>query len=666
MHADSFTTRLNGVVYGKNQFFGTANYARTVTNSSNVFGFNDSSRVQTVQASVNWSRRFSIFSTLRAGYQFGETTTDLTPFFANRDNISGNAGITGNDQSPENWGPPSLGFRTLTPLTLGGYAANHDISHAFTAEGNWTHNRHNFIYGGGLTIRRLNLFSQQNARGSLTFDGTFTGSDFGDFLLGLPHASSIAFGNPDKFFRAPSLTAYVTDDWRINPTFTANVGVRWEYESPMVERDGRLVNLDIAQGFTAAAPVLASSPTGSITGTKYPNSLVRPDRLGIQPRLAIAWRPIPGSSLVVRAGYGIYRNTNVYQNVATFLAQQPPLSTTSSVTSSTVNPLTLASPFGAVPTTVANTFAVDPNLRVGYAQNWQVSVQRDLPASLTVNLTYLGTKGSHLMQEILPNTYPIGATNPCSLCPSGFIYLQSDGHSLRNSAQIQVRRRLRNGFTATVQYTLSKATDNATAFSGASLGGSAIAQNWLDLSAEEGPSTFDQRHQVTTQIQYSTGQGLGGGALMTGWRGALLKGWTVTSNLTVGSGLPFTPIFLTTVPGTGVVGTIHASLTGESTKASGTGAYLNPAGYTVPAPGEWGTAGRNSARGPAQFSLNGGLGRSFLLGQRLTLDWRFDATNLLNRVVYSSVNPNVGNAQFGLATTASPMRKVQMTARLRF
>jgi hypothetical protein len=85
-----------------------------------------------------------------------------------------------------------------------------------------------------------------------------------------------------------------------------------------------------------------------------------------------------------------------------------------------------------------------------------------------------------------------------------------------------------------------------------------------------------------------------------------------------------------------------------------------------PAAGEWGTAGRNSARGPSQFTLNGGLGRSFLISQRLTLDWRFDAVNLLNRVVYASVNPFVGNPQFGLATTANPMRKVQTVARLRF
>ena len=88
-------------------------------------------------------------------------------------------------------------------------------------------------------------------------------------------------------------------------------------------------------------------------------------------------------------------------------------------------------------------------------------MQRDLPGSLTVTATYLGTKGSHLPQEFLPNTYPAGAVNPCPACPSGFVYSTSNGNSSREAGQWQLRRRLRNGLAASVQYTLSKATDDA-------------------------------------------------------------------------------------------------------------------------------------------------------------------------------------------------------------
>jgi hypothetical protein len=283
-----------------------------------------------------------------------------------------------------------------------------------------------------------------------------------------------------------------------------------------------------------------------------------------------------------------------------------------------------------------------------------------------MTVTYLGTKGSHLMQESLPNTYPLGAVNPCPGCPAGFVYLTSNGRSQRQAGQFQLRRRLRNGLTANVQYTLAKATDDTpAAFTGATLNGGAIAQDWLNLDAELAPSNFDQRHLVTAQFQYTTGVGMGGGALLDGARGTLFKGWTVTTQLTAGSGLPLTPIYLTSVAGTGVTGTIRADVTGVANDLAD-GTYANPAAFTPPAAGQWGSAGRNSIRGPAQFGLNMGLGRSFLWGSRLTLDWRLDASNVINQVTFAAVNTIVGSPQFGLATQANPMRKVQSSLRVRF
>jgi hypothetical protein len=390
------------------------------------------------------------------------------------------------------------------------------------------------------------------------------------------------------------------------------------------------------------------------------------DLRGVQPRIGIAWRPVPGSSLVIRGGYGIYRNSAVYQTLTLLLAQQPPLSTKVSVESSAANPLTLANGFVSPAAGTLNTFAVDPDFRVGYAHNWQLLAQRDLPASLTITATYLGTKSSHLMQEFLPNTYPAGASHPCPACPSGFVYLTSNGSSNRHAGQLLLRRRLRNGLTASAQYTLAKATDDAAAaFTGVSVGGAAIAQDWLDLDAERAASSFDQRHLLTAQVQFTSGVGLGGGALTPGVRGSLLKGWTMTTQLTTGSGLPLTPIVLTSVPGTGVVGTMRADYRAEADTPLD-GAYANPAAYSVPTSGRWGNARRNSIRGPAQFSLNASLGRSFLWGDRFTLDWRFDATNVLNRVTFANVNTIVGSPQFGLPVQANMMRKLQSSLRWRF
>jgi hypothetical protein len=645
--------------------FGNFAYQRTTTDSTNVFGFMDATEVSGVDTAINWSHRYSQSFSLRGRYQFTRLTTQATPYFANRTNVSGDAGIAGNAQDPVNWGPPSLIFTSVEGLADGKYTFNRNLSHAGNVESLLSRGRHSLTLGGDVRIQHFDVLSQQDPRGSFAFTGATTGSDFADFLLGIPHTSSIAFGNADKFLRASSYDAYVNDDWRASPSFTMIAGLRWEYETPMSERFGRLVNLDVTPGFTAISPVVAADPVGTSTAAHYPNSLLRPDRGGIQPRLAVAWRPVAGSSLLVRGGYGIYRNTNVYQAIALLMAQQPPLSKAFNVQNTAASPLTLANGFVVAPGATPNTFAVDPDFRVGFAQNWQASVQKDLPASLSVVGTYLGTKGSRLLQEFLPNTYPAGAVNPCPTCPAGFVYLTSSGRSTRHAGQIQLRRRLRNGLTATAQYTLSKAMDDAGAFTGVSLTGGAIAQDWQHLEAEWAPSNFDQRHLLTVQFQYSTGVGIGGGTLIDGLKGTLLKGWTVTSQLTTGSGLPLTPVYLTSVSGTGVTGTLRPDVVGAA-GATADGFYLNPSAFAAPAPGHWGDAGRNSITGPAQFSLNSGIARTFTMSDRLSLDWRIDASNIINRVTYSGVNTIFDSPQFGLPNRANTMRKLQTTLRLRF
>jgi len=129
--------------------------------------------------------------------------------------------------------------------------------------------------------------------------------------------------------------------------------------------------------------------------------------------------------------------------------------------------------------------------------------------------------------------------------------------------------------------------------------------------------------------------------------------------------MPFTPVFLGLVQGTGINGSLRPSLTGASLSAPD-GYYLNPAAYTLPQSGQWGNAGRNSVTGPRQFAFNAGVTRTFQFSEHVSFDWRLDATNLLNRETYTSVNTVLSSLQFGLASTANTPRKIQSTMRLRF
>ncbi|MBB5056826.1 hypothetical protein HDF16_001511 [Granulicella aggregans] len=678
-HTDSLQSRIDKSIGRRDQVFGKLAVSSTRSDTESLFHFRDTIDTFGINSDANWSHRFPHQLFVETTFRFSRMRTTVTPYFANRANISGNAGIAGNLQDATNWGPPDLSFSSgISTLTDGVSAFDRNRTDGVGVSATWTHRHHTVTFGGDFRRQEFNQLQQANPRGSFTFTGAATGSDFQDFLTGVPDASKLAYGNADKYFRQSASDVFVTDDWRMRPELTVNVGVRWDYGAPVTELKGRLVNLDIAPDFSAVAPVIGYSPTGTLTQTRYPSSLVRPDFRKFQPRLGFAWRPLPAKPLVIRGGYGVYVDTSVYLSAAGNMAQQAPLSKSLSVSNSPTCLLTLANGFQDCSGTTSNTFAIDPNFRVGYAQTWRLSAQQDLPGSIVLTGTYLGSKGSDGLQEFLPNTYAPGATVVCAECPRGFLYRTSNGSSIRHAGELQVRRRLRSGLTATLDYLYAHSIDND-----AYLGGGAtttytsaldpyntpsdtIAQNWQDLGAERSRSSFDQRHLLKFSFQYTSGTGIGGGTLMTGWRGRLLKQWTLAPQLSVGSGLPQTPIYLTTVPGTGFTGTIRPNRTAADLYVASNGYHLNAASFTAPTAGQWGTAGRYSIEGPSSVTLDSSLARTFKLRDPLSFDVRVDGTNVLNHVVFTGWNNITNSSTFGLPVAPKSMRSFELSGRLRF
>jgi trimeric autotransporter adhesin len=678
-HSDGISATLNETVGNNNQLFGIFMLQSGRSDNQTLFGFLDASRLLSSRLSLNWRRTFTQRFSMAFGFQFNRQSNKSIPFFQNRENISGLAGITGNNQEAVNWGPPTLVFSSgLASLYGATPSSTHTQTSALTASGSWMRGDHNVSFGAEYHRQQDNRLAQQDPRGSFRFNGVSTSgpsapgipivgarNDFAGFLLGIPDTLSLAFGNADKYFRSSSYNASVADDWRVSRSFSLNIGFRWEYWSPVAELYGRLVNLDIAPGYSAAAPVVANHPVGSLTGANYPDSLLRPNKRAFQPRLGIAWKPIAASSMVVKGGYGMYFNSSPYQSIAVLLAQQSPLSKSLSLQNTALNPLTLESGFNASPNATANTFAVDPNLRIGHVHTWQMSIQIDLPGALQLTAIYQGTRGRHALQEILPNSYPAGSINPCPSCPSGFRYMTSHGSSNREAGILQLRRRLHNGLTATAQYTFSKSIDDA-APGTAGASGVFTAQDWRNPGAERALSSFDQRHAGKFEFQYTTGMGGKGGMLLKGWRGALYKGWTVSSQINAGSGLPQTPVYSYAISGTGITGPMRPDCTGADIYAAPPGLHLNPAAYKAPAPGNWGNAGRNSITGPSQFTLSGTLARSFRISDRNRIYLNVNVANLLNHVTFTSWNATLGSAQFGLPAAPRSMRSVTTNIRWSF
>ena len=339
-----------------------------------------------------------------------------------------------------------------------------------------------------------------------------------------------------------------------------------------------MVNLDIASGYTATVPVLSGS-------SLLPRSLIHPDRNNFSPRLGFAWRPLNKGSLVVRGGYGTYYNTSVYSIIAGNMSQQPPFAQALSVASSAASPLSINSGFLLASRALSNTYAIDPNYRIGYAQTWTVSVQHDMPMGMFATASYLGTKGTRLDQQYIPNSVAPGAA--VSPLPNNFIYETSGGNSIYHAAQFQLNRRFRSGIMANAGYQFSKSIDNA-GTGGRGQGNTPVAQNWLDLSAERGLSSFDARHNLNLQFQYSTGMGRSGGTLVNGWKGLLMKDWTLSGNLAVRSGNPFTATVggnRSQVSGTAVSNTLRANATGLPVEVAGSLFNTAPSPHRRPGSG---------------------------------------------------------------------------------
>jgi hypothetical protein len=676
---DQLSGRVNKTINNKSSVLTQFGFQDNSSQNDNILSWLDHVKSHAYRGDVAYTRTFTRTFYGRFSVDYTRYSSLTTPFFANTTNVSGLAGITGNDQTQGNWGPPSLNFSGSGVYGLSDANENFVRNQTTAFSGILTYIRrpHQFQFGGDFKIQDLSLVGQSNGRGAFGFNGQATGFDFADFLFGIPDTSSIAYGNADKYLHANLYDVFINDNWNVNSSFTFQWGVRWDYSSPFTEEYGRLANLDIAPGFTSALPVTAVDPLGSLTGMRYPDSLIRPDKHQISPRISFAWRPIFGSSMVVRGGYGIYYNTSIYTNIAYAMAQQSPFSKSLSLINSPSDPLTLANGFNASSSYTADTFAVDPNLRVGYSQNYYVSVQQNLTASLLLTVQYSGVKGTRTLQEFDPNTYPLGGAQPCPTCLPGYTYLASNGNSNRNAGQLTLRRRFHAGVSSIFTYTYSKAIDDSgslLSYGGSGGGGSlsgGVAQNWLDLAGERGPSTTDQRHLFTAALQYSTGVGVHGGALLSGWRGLILKGWTFQSNINFGSGLPFTPLYYEPLPGS-VATVLRPEYIGGNVYG-GSGTFLNPLAFGAPPAGQYGDVGRDSLYGPNQFSMTGSMARSFRDKYTVT----FAATNVLNHPTFSSpystfdpvTSPTTGvvsYGKFGELLSPGGMRTITATFRWTF
>lgn len=686
--------------------------------STVIPAWQDTSTNSGVVANASYIYHFTTRLIATTQYSYSKNTQLQTPYFANSTNVEGALGILGTDQSPIDWGPPGLSFNSsgILGLSASKPSYSHPQTSAIGERVLWVHGAHEVTFGGDFSRREANTLSQNNPRGSYSFTGaatalnglasnTGTGFDFADFLLGSPTTMSINVANSlngaeaaqlstatgsaltnlqaiqntpsggDRYLRTSVYDAYVSDQWRLTPRISVTLGVRWDYQAPTTELYNRLATIDLPANFQIPTAIYTSalaSPTGlsvvagqtgPITGLNYSDSMLNGQKTDISPRFGLAFKPWSKHSTVFRGGWGLYYSPSVYSSLVGQLDAQTPFGTaynlqnTCGATIQNALSLSALTSLGCVARNEATTTnAINPNFRVGYTQNWQMSVQQNLMANTVATVTYIGVKGTALPQSFYPNSFAYGGSQNCptgETCPAGYTYQTSNGNSTDEQLILQMMRRLRSGLGGMVSYSLNKAIDD--------VGG--VAQNWQDLSAERARTAGIPNQTANFSLQYSTGVGARGGALVNGWKGVLFKDWTVMPGVTLASGSPIT---ITangyTLGGTASVGE-RASYVGGPAFIDG---VLNPAAFRAPLAGTFGNLGRDVFNGPAQFSTNLNANRTFRLADRKNLTFSVQMQNPLNHPVVTGWYTSLGSNQFGSVSSYGGMRTISANMRFNF
>ena len=614
-------------------------------------------------------------SALGFGYESSNEPGQGPPFF----NVAGYAPIGGAITGP----------RQSTQTSF-------EIQDALT----WTRGSHLIKVGGEYRRHSIDMFQAIAPNAFFVFASTFpTNNAIANLLLGAPVTFYQGLGDFSRGLRAWGAGAYVQDEWRVNTRLTLNYGLRYERLNPITEVDDRLT------GFVPGvqSQVRPDAPRGLVfPGDPGIGDGIAHSANGVMPRLGVVWDPTGAGIYSVRASYGLFYDQ--FQNGSGTASQGP----VSAIPWAQFNQysgqgLNFQNPYqGRLhpepetfvrPSTV---FAIDPDAKPPYAQNWNLSVQRSLGRTYLVEVRYVGARASRLPRnvEANPAVYGPGATAQnadrrriYANCPadggtcdfSTIAMLRNITRASYHAGQASVSRRFGDGLGFNVSYWYSKSLDELSSMnlSGAAAkplaGENDLAQNPFDLEAEYGPSLFDARHRFVASATWEPRLPDRLPAAMH----RIAGGWQLSVIAVHNSGTPFT-----------VSDTANVALQANSPPISGFAAsrpnligdpdggprtvdeWLSRSAFERLNPqtqaGQFGNAGRNIARGPAFTNVDVSLVRTFALSAATRLQVRAEAFNVANHPNFGLPVADLNSANFGRILSAGPPRLLQFAARLVF
>ncbi|HZU27327.1 MAG TPA: TonB-dependent receptor [Bryobacteraceae bacterium] len=524
---------------------------------------------------------------------------------------------------------------------------------------NLVRGRHTIKLGFEMRWSQYNIFQVPSPRGAFTFTGQFTqnpadgsgGSSLADELLGLPVTSTIAslleLGNRQH---VPS--AYVQDDFKVSSHLTLNLGLRYDFFSPIVEVNNKQSNFDYATGQLVVASVNGAS-----------RSLTTPDHLNFAPRIGFAWSPFNGTSTVIRSAYGIFYSGQEIRTAAPLqLAYNLPFYYQPFFISDGITPVLTVSqgfpPVNPAQAVDAPVTSVDTRLKTPYYQEWNFAIQQALPSAMSVEIAYAGSKGTHL--QVVTDQNQVMTPGPGDIQPrrpypnwGPFTSIQDRGNSTYNALQLKVQKRYTHGLSFLSAYTYSKAINDLPEICCAM----PFPQNSYDLRAEKGLADFDQRWRWVFSFDY----GLPSGHFLR----PVLAGWHLGGIYTLAAGFPFSPLLGYDPSNTGDQGVVRADRIANGNLPSSQRSpnlWFDINAFPLPAPYTFGNSGRNVLIGPGVNRLDAAIRKEFAVTERQKVDFRAEFFNMLNHPNFAQPDNFIddGPGAAGVITSlATPMRQIQ-------
>ena len=674
--ADTFNVRADQVLGAKHNLFERFIYYKGQQVNPSLFSYTDFPQTgRNLAIGETWVISSSIVNETRFGYNYAYHLN--APISLDGRNWVADIGLKNlaGGIDPIDYGRPGFVMTGFNPgngeggITQGATENMYSVSNATS----WVKGSHNFRFGVQAQYRRFQHLTEVPPRGGFTFNGQFTGNSVADFLLGYCSTCTGAFGSSRSTYTSPTIAPFFDDNWQIGRALTLQAGIRWEYLGPWTEIDSIEGSFDATTGKIGYHTVPSDLPPQLVPlvihqDNYFPAGIVQKDLNNWGPRVGLAYEV--NSRTVFRTGFGVYYD-NLNLNELQFSRLVPPFygqySLQPTSTDLRFNADTLFPDLNNIPQFPAP-FSMDPNNRTAYTTQWNANIQRQLGREYIVEVAYTGSRSYNEhkrfnINQAQPGTTPIATRVPYPAFQSAILYSSDEGWARFNGLSFRVEKRYSAGLFFLGNYQIAKSTDNGSG----EIEANDTAFAW-NLSADEGPARYDQRHRAAISGGYELPFGPGKPWLSSGGLASYaLGGWQVQGIIRLASGFPYSVTSANVCQCGNFIPQRVNFASGREDDAGNIDnptpdRWFDPTAYAITAVGTQGTAGRNTVRGPGTERVDFSLSKRFPIN-KARVEFRWEVFNLLNHANFGIPDLNISNTTVATITTADDGRNMQFGLR---